>query len=57
MTLAPPLIVDTDTIDEIVEILSLTMSEMEKDFPVDEPFNEPAASLPYVDADWWRNEE
>ena len=55
VTLAPPLTIDAGTIDEIVQILDLTISEMEKDYAVNEPFNEPVSLMPYVDADWWQS--
>ena len=54
VTLSPPLIIDTGTIDQIVEILDITIGEMEQDFPVEEPFNERVPEYPYLNRDWWK---
>ena len=54
VVLSPPLSIDAETVGQIVGILDATITDMEKDFPTEDPFNEPVYEYPYLDRDWWK---
>jgi adenosylmethionine-8-amino-7-oxononanoate aminotransferase len=42
VVLSPPLTVDEPIVDEVVRILDVVIGQMEEDYPVEEPWSEPA---------------
>ena len=48
ITLSPPLTLRYDEADRLVEALDAVIGLMEKEYPVEEPFNEPVPHYPYL---------